>query len=130
MIVWDKGPMGLGWHYRRSYETVLVAQKRGGPCKWHDNSAKIENIIRPGQLEVNKIIPTINNHPTEKPEGLVKFFLNLHSQKGDVILDPFCGSGTTLRAAKDLCRKSIGIDCDVRWLKIAVKRLKQEVLQL
>src|SRR3990167_301751 len=30
MIVWDKGPMGMGWHYRRSYETVLVAEKKGG----------------------------------------------------------------------------------------------------
>ena len=31
MVVWDKGPMGMGWHYRRSYETVLVAQRKGGP---------------------------------------------------------------------------------------------------
>lgn len=47
MIVWDKGPMGMGWHYRRSYETVLVAEKPGAACRWYDDTNGIENIIRP-----------------------------------------------------------------------------------
>ena len=34
MVVWDKGPIGMGWHYRRSYETVLVGEKPGAACKW------------------------------------------------------------------------------------------------
>lgn len=65
MVVWDKGPMGMGWHYRRSYETVLVAQK-GNSCRWYGGK-KIENIIRPGAHGINKIIPSSSQHPTEKP---------------------------------------------------------------
>src|SRR6266852_969063 len=54
MVIWDKGPMGMGWHYRRSYETVLVAEKRGG-SRWYDETDRVENIIRPGQHGIRKI---------------------------------------------------------------------------
>ena len=124
MIVWDKGPMGMGWHYRRSYETILVGQKRGAACKWYDNSQRIENIIR----NIPKIIPQSIDHPCVKPEALAAHFIKLHSQVGETIIDPFMGSGTTLVAAKNLGRKSIGIEIEERYCEIAVRRLQQEVL--
>ena len=126
MVVWDKGPMGMGWHYRRSYETVLVGQKRGGKCKWYDETDKVENIIR----HIPKIIPQAADHPTPKPVELVKHFIRLHTQVGETVLDPFMGAGTTLEAAKQMGRKAIGIEIEEKYCEIAVRRLAQAVLPL
>lgn len=67
-------------------------------------------------------------HPTEKPQGVMRW--SIEQSKGTVILDPFMGSGTTLRAAKDLGRKAIGIEIEERYCEIAARRLGQEVLAL
>lgn len=126
MVVWDKGPMGMGWHYRRSYETVLVATKPGAACKWFDETNSIENIIR----NIPKIIPSANDHPTPKPVCLVEHFIRLHTQPGNVVLDPFMGAGTTIVAAKNGDRKAIGIELEERYCEMAAERLSQGVLPL
>jgi site-specific DNA-methyltransferase (adenine-specific) len=127
MIIFDKGPMGMGWHYRRSYETVLVAQKRGAACKWFDETNRIENIIRPGDYGIRKIIPSKNQHPTEKPYELAAHFIRLHTQEGDTVLDPFCGSGSTGEACVRLNRKFIGIEIDPQFVDMAEKKLQNNV---
>lgn len=68
-------------------------------------------------------------HPTQKPVSLMTWCIQSYSENGNEILDPFMGSGTTLRAAKDLGRKAIGIEIEEKYCEIAVKRLAQEVLQ-
>jgi len=68
-------------------------------------------------------------HPTQKPEALMKWCIQ-KSETNGIILDPFMGSGTTLRAAKDLQRKAIGIEIEEKYCEIAAKRLSQEVLPL
>lgn len=70
------------------------------------------------------------NHPNEKPIELINKLVRLGSQEGETILDPFMGSGTTLRAAKDLGRKAIGIEIEEKYAEIAAKRMAQEVLAL
>jgi site-specific DNA-methyltransferase (adenine-specific) len=67
-------------------------------------------------------------HPTEKPLSLMQWCIQLG--QGQLILDPFMGSGTTLRAAKDLGRRAIGIEIEERYCEIAAKRLAQSVLPL
>jgi hypothetical protein len=67
-------------------------------------------------------------HPSQKPIGITKWCLGF--TKGKTVLDPFMGSGTTLRAAKDLRRQAIGIEVEERYCELAAKRMGQEVLAL
>lgn len=69
-------------------------------------------------------------HPTEKPLNLIKWCINQTPEHCETILDAFMGSGTTLRAAKDLNRKAIGIEIEEKYCEIAAMRLQQEVLDL
>lgn len=134
MIVWDKGPMGMGWHYRRSYETVLVAQKKGGACKWYDETNRVENVIRPGQYGIKKIIPSKKEHPTPKPVALAAHFLRLHTVPGDTVLDPFCGYGWVGLACYELGRPFIGIELNPEYADEARTRIdaasRQQLLPL
>ena len=68
-------------------------------------------------------------HPTQKPQVLMSWCIQL-ADNPMYIIDPFMGSGTTLRVAKDLGRKAIGIEIEERYCEIAAKRLSQEVLPL
>jgi len=124
MVIWDKGPMGMGHHYRRSYETILVAQKKGASCKWYAEGKDIENVIRPGMHGIKKIIPQADQHPTEKTEKLAKFFIYLHSQEGDTIYEPFIGSGSTLHAAIIMKRNWIGSEISKEYCDLAQKRIQ------
>ncbi|MCR4300679.1 MAG: DNA methyltransferase [Sulfuricaulis sp.] len=129
MVIWDKGPMGMGWHYRRSYETVLVAEKRGG-SRWYDETDRIENIIRPGQYGIRKIIPDAEEHPTPKPPALAAHFMRLHTRQGETVLDPFMGRGSTGEAAMGLGRRFIGIEIDPKWFDASCERIENAQRQL
>lgn len=67
-------------------------------------------------------------HPTQKPLGILAPLLEYSCPPAGVVLDPFMGSGSTLRAAKDLKRHAIGIEKDPAYIEIAIKRMSQEVL--
>lgn len=73
-------------------------------------------------------------HPTQKPLDVMKWCITQADTKLKKciasILDPFAGAGTTLRAAKDMNRKSIGIEREQKYCDVIVKRLRQEVLPL
>lgn len=67
-------------------------------------------------------------HPTQKPVALMKWVLSLKWVQGETVIDPYMGSGSTLRAAKDLNRKAIGIEIEEQYCEIAANKLRQEVL--
>jgi site-specific DNA-methyltransferase (adenine-specific) len=71
-----------------------------------------------------------NGHPTQKPLRVMRWCINICPDNPQTILDPFLGSGTTARAAKDLGRKCIGIEIEEKYCEIAAKRMAQSVMRL
>lgn len=122
-VIWDKLNPGLGWRFRRQHEMVMVAHRSGGKLAWAADDNAVSNIqaIFP---------PRDRQHPNEKPLDLPARFIAWTTRAGDLVLDPFMGSGTTLRAAQDLGRRAIGIEVDERYCEIAARRLDQQVLDL
>ena len=117
-VIWDKERPGIGWHYRRTWECILVSET----SKWN-GGLTTQNIIHMPGLRYDK-----NTHPTQKPLELMKLFISLHSNPGELILDPFAGSLTTIIAAKQMGRRAIGIELDQRWIDLGVKSLQQAQL--
>ena len=72
----------------------------------------------------------ITKHPTEKPEKLLDRIIQIASNEGDIVLDPFLGSGTTAVVADRLNRKYIGVELDKDYYKIAKQRIKDSNRQL
>ena len=65
------------------------------------------------------------NHPTQKPEALFERMILASSNEGDTILDPFCGSGTSLRVSQQTGRNCIGIDINSEYIRMSLERLSQ-----
>jgi site-specific DNA-methyltransferase (adenine-specific) len=98
----------------------------------HDRGKKVWN--GGGKCAVWNTPIVHGNHPTEKPVELLKSFCSLFSNDGDLILDPFMGSGTTGVAAVELGRKFVGIEISPAYFEIAKRRIsaarEQERLDL
>lgn len=123
-LVWDKldgltSKRSVG--FNDSADVELAWSNLGGPARLY--SQRWIGMIRNGRNASHKRV-----HPTEKPVELMAWVL-AQCPPG-LILDPFMGSGPTLRAAKDLGRKAIGIEIEERYCEIAVRRCAQEVLPL
>ena len=117
-VVWDKGGLGMGWHYRRNYELMLVGQRPGAACKWNGGN-NTANVVR-----LNGIKPRVWDHPTPKPVSLFAHFVRLHSDKGDTVVDPFLGGGTSGVACFAGYRRMVGIEIDERFCEMSAKRIE------
>jgi adenine-specific DNA-methyltransferase len=118
-VIWDKGAPGLGYSIRYSHENALVF-KKGDP---ETPDSALFSIIR----ETISHQDSHNKHPHEKPVRLWRSAIGLG---GETILDPFCGSGSVLVAAKQMGKKAVGIEAEEQWCEAAAKRLQQEYLPL
>lgn len=95
---------------------------------WSQNPIRVGNGALRGREGWARV--DTSGHPTPKPPKLYGALVRAFSDEGATVLDPFMGSGTTLREAKDLGRRAIGIEIEERYCEIAAKRLSQEVLLL
>lgn len=98
------------------------------PRSYFDNSQPFE-LYRKAHY-VQQLKGDQKCHPAEKPVDVLAQYISVCCPNDGTVLDPFMGSGTTLRAGKDLGRKCIGIEIEEKYCEIAAKRLAQEVLSL
>jgi DNA modification methylase len=128
LCVWNKTNAGMGTFYRSKHELVFV-WKSGAAS--HINNFELGqhgrnrtnvwdyagvNTMRTGRLE------ELAMHPTVKPVGMVADALKDCSKRGGLVLDPFCGSGTTLIAAERVGRKARALEIDPAYVDVAVRR--------
>lgn len=125
LLVWQKPPdagvVGSTMGYRRDAEPIFIV----GP--WPPRAVQWSSVIRDASTSI-KAVAASTGHPHTKPLGLLRTLI-ARCPEG-LVADPFMGSGTTLRAAKDLGRKAIGIEIEEAYCEIAAKRLAQGVLEL
>jgi DNA modification methylase len=128
LVVWTKTNAGQGSFYRSGHELIFVFKSGDSP---HINNFELGqhgryrsnvwtyagvNTFRTGRLD------DLSAHPTVKPVALVADAMRDCSRRGDIVLDPFMGSGTTILAAERVGRCGYGIEIDPRYVDVAVRR--------
>ena len=114
VLIWEKNNCTPNRWYMKNCEYVLFLRK--GSAKTINNT---------GSKTVHQFDNILGdkNHPTEKPVELMEYYVKNSSNIGDVVLDPFMGSGSTGIACKNLNRDFIGIELDKKYFEIAQKRI-------
>lgn len=128
ILIWEKPPdagvIGSTLGFRRDIEAIYLT----GP--WPKQPPRSGSVLRSCASNVggSSSPAGITGHPHAKPTDLMRQLLD--ACPPGLIVDPFAGSGATLRAAKDLGRQAIGIELEERYCEIAARSLAQEVLAL
>jgi DNA modification methylase len=129
LCVWVKTNSGMGSLYRSRHELVFVC--RNGKAR-HINNVQLGRFGRNRTNVWN--YPGVNSfrrkghakalelHPTVKPIALVSDAILDSTKRNDIVLDPYCGSGTTLLAAERICRRGYGIEIDPLFVDTAIER--------
>jgi DNA modification methylase len=129
LCVWAKANGGMGSLYRSAHELVLVFRARG---EKHLNNVQLGRFGRnrtnvwnyPGMNSFARRgrARALDLHPTVKPIAMVADAILDVTRRGDIVLDPFCGSGTTILAAKRTSRRGYGIELDPLYVDLTITR--------
>jgi site-specific DNA-methyltransferase (adenine-specific) len=114
ILVWNKDWFGMGNNYRPNYELIILCCKTNFTIPSKNKS----NILTYRRLSPQKL-----THSCEKPVSLLSDLISELSTEGNVILDTFMGTGSTIDSAKRLNRKYIGIELDENYFNIAKERI-------
>jgi len=117
LLVWEKNNCTPSQYYMKNCEYILFLRK--GNAKWINDIGGSKTVHKFNNIIGNKI------HPTEKPVDLLKFYINNSSNDGDIVLDPFMGSGSTAVAALETNRNFVGYEIDPMYHEIAINRLNE-----
>ncbi len=112
-LIWDKTTIGMGYHYRARYEKVLFFEK---------GKRQLNDFGVPDVLQFPRVR---NGYPTEKPVELLEVLIAQSTQPGEVVVDPFFGSGATGVAAVRQGRSFAGCDLSQNAVLHAVQRIEQ-----
>lgn len=118
-IVWNKVAHGLAdiaTCYAPQHEMILFASKGRHILR----GSRPKDVISVMRLQANKL-----THPYEKPVALLEYLIRASTDPDQIIADPFCGSGSTFSAARNLGRHFVGCDSDAGYVEIARRRLLQ-----
>lgn len=126
LLVWDKQTKICGKYYMGQIEFIFFLRK--GKDKPINDCGTSDLLSYPNKKEKN--IDGSNIHDSQKPIGLMQTLIRNSSNEGDIVLEPFCGSGTTCIAALRENRKYIGIELDSKYYEVAKKRIETELQQL
>ena len=116
LLIWEKNNCTPSQYYMKNCEYVLFLRK--GKAKWINDIGGSKTVHRFDNIIGNK------THPTEKPVDLLEFYIKNSSNEGDIVLDPFMGSGSTAIACINTNRRFIGFELDEKYYKIAIERIK------
>ena len=130
IVIWHKSdppPLIYKNKFRFSYEFIIWAKKGSKHYFNYDemygvNNQEMEDVWLMDAVQMSE--KKHGYHPTQKPEKLLERIIKASSKEGDMVLDPFLGSGTTCYVAKRLNRKYIGIEKEEKYFNIAIKRIK------
>jgi len=116
LLVWEKNQGSPNRWYYKNCEYIIFARK---------GKAKPINNMGSKTVHSFKIVKKGKKHPTEKPVDLIQMYILNSTNKHEIVLDPFMGSGSTGVACKNLNRKFIGIEKDDKYFKIAQERINE-----
>ena len=112
-LVWDKCTIGMGYHYRARYEFILFFEK---------GKRRLNDLGTPDVMSIPRIR---GGYPAEKPAEVAEVLITQSSEPGDVVADPFMGSGSVGVAAGRLGRRFLGNDLNPEAVRIAANRLRE-----